>query len=71
MSENIDLRLNACSLKLGISLTSYQEIKNRLGYKGNITIEQFNVIEKTVENIRKRCDKVTLSTINWYWERCL
>ena len=66
MKDSIDLRVETVSEKLNISTTSCQEIKNRFGYKGTLTIEQFNVIEKTVENIRKRCDKVTLSTINWY-----
>ena len=57
-----------CARKLGISITSFNEIKYRLGYKGQkITLEMFNEIEMIVEDIKKRCDKVALSNINWYW----
>jgi hypothetical protein len=52
---------------LEISLTSYQEIKNRLGFKGKINCEQLDVIEEEVEAIRKRYGQVTLCTINRYW----
>ena len=57
-----------CAEKLGISITSFQEIKYRLGYKGQkITLEKFDEIEKIVDDIKRRCNKVSLSNINWYW----
>ena len=52
---------------LEISSSAYQEIKNRLGFKGKITCEQLDVIEEEVEAIRKRFGQVTLYTINRYW----
>ena len=56
-----------CWGKLGVSSTSFQEIRYRLGYKGIVSQEEFNEIEKIVEDIKKRCDKVSLSNINLYW----
>ena len=55
------------SIVLDISSSAYQEIKNRLGFKGKITCEQLDVIEEEVEAIRKRYGQVTLYTINRYW----
>lgn len=52
---------------LDISSSAYQEIKNRLGFKGKINCEQLDVIEEEVEAIRKRYGQVTLYTINRYW----
>lgn len=67
MSTDYDFRAEECAKKLKISVTSFQEIKYRLGYKGKITLEIFNEIEEIAEDIKKRCDKVALSNINWYW----
>lgn len=65
----VDLSINACSQKLELSTTSFQEIKYRLGYKGKpITLEMFDEIEEIVEDIRYRCEKVTVASINWYWK---
>jgi hypothetical protein len=55
------------SIVLDISSSAYQEIKNRLGFKGKINCEQLDVIEEEVEAIRKRFGQVTLYTINRYW----
>lgn len=52
---------------IGISNTSFQDIKNRLGFKGKLTKTQLDIIEKEVEEIRKRYEIVTLYTINRYW----
>lgn len=56
--------------KLCISNTSYQEIKNRLHYKGAISVSQYKVIEKIVKEIDRRFGKVTVSTIIYYWNEC-
>ena len=67
--HNPELTSKSCCEKLGISITSFYEIKYRLGYKGKEnTLEQFNEVKKIVDDIKKRCDKVALSNINWYWE---
>lgn len=64
----IDLRARTCSEKLGISTTSFQEIKYRLGYRGKpMTLEIFSEIEKVVEDIRKHNVPVTAWYINQYW----
>ena len=65
---DVDLRDATNWRKLCISSTSYQEIKNRLGFKGRITLEQFNEIEKVDEDIKSRCGQVTTYTVNRYWE---
>lgn len=52
---------------LGISNTSFQDIKNRLGYKGKITREQLDNIKKEVDEIKSRFGQVTLWSINRYW----
>lgn len=66
---DVDLRDVTCWKKLDVSSSSYQEIKYRLGYKGQpMTIEKFNEIEKIVENIRKRYKRVSLVNINLYWD---
>ena len=58
-----------CWEKLEISNTSFQEIRYRLGYKGKkINIEQFNEIEKVVEDIKSQYGRVALSDINRYWK---
>jgi hypothetical protein len=64
----IDLRTKTCCQKLNISTSSFQEIKYRLGYREKITIEQFNEIEKIVEDIKNRYIQVTMATVNRYWE---
>jgi hypothetical protein len=55
------------SLELNISSSAYQEIKNRLGYKGKITHEQLDNIKKEVDEIKSRFGQVTLWSINRYW----
>ncbi len=65
---DIDLSSRACWEKLDISSTSFQEIKYRLGYKGkDVTLEMFEEIEEIVEDIRDRYEKVTVVSINRYW----
>ena len=68
MMDELDLRSSACWNKLGISSSSFYEIKYRLGYRDKITLEQFNDIERTVEEIRRRYGMVVLGTINRYFE---
>ena len=51
-----------------ISIDAFQEIKYRLGYREKITIEQFNEIEKVAEDVKRRYNQVTMSTVNRYWE---
>jgi hypothetical protein len=65
---DVDLKDSSCWKKLDISSSAYQEIKHRLGFKGRITLDQFNEIEKVVDVVRKRYESVTLGTINIYWE---
>lgn len=55
------------SLELNISSSAYQEIKNRLDYKGKITREQLDNIKKEVDEIKSRFGQVTLWSINRYW----
>jgi hypothetical protein len=65
---DVDLRDVTCWEKLDVSSSTYQEIKYRLGYKGKrMTIDMFNEIEEIVVSIRCRYGKVTLGTINRYW----
>ena len=61
------LNAKECCEKLGISSTSFQEIKNRLGFKDAINKEQFNEIKNIVDDIVIRFGKVTLYAINRYW----
>ena len=68
MSKRLDSN-KFCADKLGISVTAFQEIRYRFGYKYTLDENQFKIIETTVNDIKKRCDKVTLSRINWYFER--
>lgn len=67
--NNIDLRSNACWKRLGISSSSFFEIKFRLGYKGkHMTIGMLNEIEEIVKDIRKRDVPVTTWYIIRYFE---
>ena len=64
---DVDLRDATNWRKLCISSSAYQEIKNRLGYKGKITREQLDNIKKEVDEIKSRFGQVTLWSINRYW----
>ncbi len=55
------------ALELDVSSSAYQEIKNRLGFKGKITREQLDNIKKEVDEIKSRFGQVTLWSINKYW----
>lgn len=53
--------------ELGVPITSFQEVKYRLGHKGYLNQEQRNEISKVIKDIKSRCGRVALSDINRYW----
>lgn len=59
--------LDRVSEGLDISITALQEVKNRLGIKGQINEEEFILIQKVVGDVKERYGKVTNSIVNVYW----
>ena len=53
--------------ELGVPITSFQEVKYRLGHKGYLNQEQRNEISKVIKDIKSICGRVALSDINRYW----
>lgn len=53
---------------LGISTASIQELKAKLNFRKRVHLgkEEYLIMKRIVDNIKKRFNKVTLSTINEY-----
>ena len=53
--------------EINVSITSFQEVKHKLGFKGELSQEQREEVIDVVKDIKTRYGRVALSDINRYW----
>lgn len=67
-ANGVNLSSSSCQKELGISSTNLNEIKFRLGIKGQIRERDYEQIKVIVHDIFERYGYCTLHSINLWWQ---